>query len=229
MNQSIVPQLVCKDLSLMRGMILIFAGVILASIAIVGALVGRVPDWLLVNFGFTFLMGPAVACGIVLVIMTVVMEKEKSTQPFILSLPATVREFTRAKLWVNVPVFTLFWLVASGAAIYFAFGHALLPMGALPLVTMIFLGVFIANIGILATGLLSQSMGWTKLSIPVLEMGTSAYLWTIAYLDPINRHISGPVAVWDATSIGIVAGQGAVAVIVLLMTISVQTTRRDFI
>jgi len=95
-----------------------------------------------VNIAFTWLLGPAATCGIVLLMKTIVFEKEKSTQLFIMSLPVTVKEFTLAKLGVNVPVFAAFWLMVSGVAFYFAFGMGLFPYGTVPFITILFLGVF---------------------------------------------------------------------------------------
>jgi hypothetical protein len=53
----------------------------------------------------------------------------------------TVRDFTLAKLLVNVPVFGALWLTTA-AAFSYAFGLGLLPLGAVPMMTMILLGVF---------------------------------------------------------------------------------------
>ncbi|CAN7603988.1 hypothetical protein [Duganella sp. LjRoot269] len=229
MSTSIVPLLVKKDFRLMRPFILSFSLVSLVSIGIVFLLHGRIPDWVLMNIGFLLLIGPAATCGIVLLIKTNVFEKEKSTQAFIMSLPVTVKEFTRAKLLFNLPVFGVFWLVISAVAFYLAFGLGLFPQGAVPFITMVFLGVFVAYTCILSTSLLFQSLGVTVLSILIFELGTSAYLWTIAFLDPISRHVYGQAMVWNSTAIAIVAIQVTVAVSMVLTTLHVQNTKRDFI
>lgn len=229
MSPSIVSKLVAKDFVMMRRTIAVFALISLASAGALGALHGRVPDWVLMNMAFVFLFGPMVTCGIVMVMRTNVMEKEKATQAFIMSLPLTVREFTTAKILVNLPVFTVFWLAVSAFGYYFAFGLGLLPLGAVPFVTMIFLGSFLAYSGILSVSLLSQSLPVTVLSIPLCEMGTSAYLWTVVFLEPIQRNIHGPVIVWDATAITVVAAQVVAAACVLLLTARIQTTKRDFL
>lgn len=229
MSHSIVPQLVRKDLLLWRRLIAIFYGVSLACIALLGLLYGRVPNYLLLNVGFTLLITPVGTLGVVLLIQTNVFEKAKSTQPFILSLPVTLRQFTVAKLLVNVPVFGVLWLVTSATAFWFAFGLDLLPAGTLPMLIMIFAGVFVAYIGILCVSLLSQSLGLTILGIGFCEIGTSVYLWMIAYLDPIRTHLYGPVAVWNGPVSAILAAQASLAIAALVATLRVQTGRRDFV
>lgn len=217
MSATIIPQLVRKDFMLTRGTILMFGLVSLLTTAVVPLLHGRIPHWALVNLGFLLLVGPASTCGIVLLMKTNVFEKEKSTQSFIMSLPVTVREFTCAKLLLNLPVFAVFWLVMSSVAFYLAFGLELFPPGAAPFLCMVFLGVFVAYACILSASLMFQSLGATVLSILLFEMGTSASLWTVAYLEPIARHVYGPVAVWNGTAIGVMAAQLAVAVAAILL------------
>ncbi|EGF93321.1 putative membrane protein [Asticcacaulis biprosthecium C19] len=229
MSTSIVPQLVGKDLRLLSRIILTFVVVSLIFIAILAAIWDHVPAVVQGNFGFILLIGPAGTCGIVMLMKTNVLEKEKSTQAFIMSLPVTVKEFTRAKLWVNLPVFGLFWAAISAVAFYFAFARGLFPLGGVPFVTMVFLGGFVAYTCILAVSLVSQNLGMTVLCIALFEMATSGYLWAIAFLNPISQHIWGAVAVWNPTAVGIVAAQLLVAVSVIVVTLLVQNTKRDFI
>lgn len=229
MSASIIPQLVRKDFILNRKMILAFCLVSLAGVAAIALLFGRVPPWALVNIGFLLLMSPAATCGMVLLMTTIVFEKEKSTQPFIMSLPVTPWQFTIAKLLVNIGVFGAFWLVISAIALYFAFGRGFFPAGTMPFVIMVLLGAFVAYIGILSVSLWRQSMGLTVLSIALFEMGTSAYLWIVAYMEPISAHIYGPEAVWNPTAVGIVSIQALVAIALVIATLVFQGRKRDVI
>ena len=229
MSASIIPQLVRKDFLMTRKMIFIFCLMTLMSIVIISVLFGRVPTWAFINLGFTLLISPAVTCSILLLMRTIVAEKEKSTQLFIMSLPVTVKEFTIAKLLVNLPVFLVFWLVISAAAFYFVFGLGVFLYGTIPFITMIFLGIFIAYISTLSVSLLSQSIGITILSMCCLELGTPAYLWVIAFLEPISAHIYDAHPVWNSTAIGIVITQIAVAILIPTVTWHIQNKKRDFI
>ena len=228
MTTTIIPQLVRKDLMITRKVILVFGLVGLASVVLIDQLFGRLPAWALVNLGLVLLLSPAATCGIVLLMKTVVFEKEKSTQLFILSLPVSVKQFTWAKLMVNLPVFGVFWLAISAIGFHFAFGRGLFPAGAIPFVVMVFMGGFVAYAGILGVALWRQSLGLTVLAIALLEMGTSVYLWVIAYLEPVSAFVHGPEAVWNGTAIGIVALQALAALAMLSAAVFVQGRKRDF-
>jgi hypothetical protein len=228
-STSIIPQLVRKDFMISRKMIGVFCLVSLAGVAAIALLLGRLPDWALVNIAFLFLMSPAATCGMVLLVTTVVFEKEKSTRLFIMSLPVTPKQFTIAKLLINVGVFGAFWLVISGIAFYFAFGRGFFPAGTVPFVVMIFVGAFVAYAGILSVSLWRQSLGFTVLAIALFEMGTSAYLWVIAYFDPVARFIHGPEMVWNRAAVGIVVIQVLAALTMLSATLFFQSRKRDFV
>jgi hypothetical protein len=228
-NATIVPQLVKKDFQIWGRMILVFYAVSLLCMTFVALLHGRIPDRFLVSWGFSLLVTPAGTLGIVLLIQSNVFEKAKSTQPFIMSLPVTVREFTLAKLLVNVPTFTVLWLLTTGAAFGFAYGFHLLPLGTLPFMTMIFVGVFVAYLCILAVSLLSQSLGITILGIMFAELGTSAYLWALVLWRPISSHFWGSAPVWNTQAVAIVTVQCLLAVVVTIVTVTMQNRKRDFL
>ena len=229
MSASIVPQLVKKDFRLMSRTITMFGLVSLVCIGILVALYGHVPTWMMLNLGFLLLVSPVGTCGIVILMKTNVFEKEKSTQPFIMSLPVTVKEFTRAKLLINLPVFGAGWLAISAIGFYFAFGLGLFPLSTVPFAAMIFLGGFLAYTVILCVSLMFQSLGITVLTIAIVEMGTSGYLSTIAYLDPIAHHVAGSKMVWNSAAIAIAGAQIGTAIFLIMATMFIQNMKRDFI
>jgi hypothetical protein len=229
MSNSIIPQLVRKDFLMMRKTILIFCLVMLASIVAICLIFGRVPNVVFFNLGITLLIAPAITCAIVLLMKTIVMEKQKSTQLFIMSLPVTVKEFTMSKLLLNLPVFTVFWLVISGVAFYFSFELGVFPYGTIPFIAMIFIGIFVAYVVVLSVALIYQSYGVTIITMLFVELGTPAYLWVIAFMEPINSHVYDAQMVWNSTAITIVTTQIIVAVLILLMTLHIQNKKRDFI
>lgn len=229
MSHSIIPQLLRKDYLITRRIILSFALVSLAGIATTALLFEHLPPWALVNMGLLLMLSPAATCGIVLLMTTVVFEKEKSTQSFIMSLPVSPKQYTIAKLAINLAVFGAFWLTIFAISWYFAFGRGLFPSGTIPFVVMLFLGVFLSYTGILSVGIWRQSLGITVLSIALLEMGTSGYLWAIAFFDPIARFMSGPDAVWNGAAVAIVSTQVLAITILVAATVFFQGRKRDFV
>lgn len=228
MSDSIIARLITKDLLIWRNLILIFFAVFAACVALLAILHDRIPNHVFLNLGFTLLITPAATLGIALLIQTNVFEKAKSTQHFIMSLPVTPTHVTVAKLCVNIPAFTVLWLAMAVTASYFAFGRGMLPFGAAPFMVMVFLGVFVAYLGVLSVSLISQSLGMTVGAILFFDLLTPAYLWGILYLEPIGRVIKGPVVVWNSTEIAIVALQAAAAVAIVAGTLLFQGRKRDF-
>lgn len=230
MTHSMVGILVKKDLLIYRQPIMVYLGLSLLATGVVGLLVGRVPHWVLVNLGFTLLILPMGICGMHVLIHTTVHEKLQSVQPFIMSLPVTVREFTWAKLLVNVPVYTLLWLIASAGCLWFAFGAGLFPGGMLPFVAMVLVGIYLAYVCILSVSLLFQSLGASIFSSMFFQVATAAYLIAIANaVDAVGNYLSAPSPNWNSTSIGIIAGQVLLSAAILLATLALQLRKRDFI
>lgn len=229
MSESIVLALVKKDFHMVRKTIINFSLISILCIAAIVLMFGKVPNWVFVNLAFTLLIAPPFTCAIVILMRTNVLEKEKSTQVFIMTLPVTVKEFTTGKILVNIPLFFISWVMICAIAFYFSFGLNIFPQGTIPLITMIFLGVLLAYIATFSVSLTSQSLGITVLFMCLFELGTPVYLWIIAFLEPINSHLHAPQAVWNATALSIVALQILSVAFILWNTWKIQTKKIDFI
>ncbi len=229
MNTAIIARLIIKDLMIWRKLILIFFAIYAACVVLVAVLHNRIPGHVFLNLGFTLLITPTATLGIILLMQTNVFERVKSTQHFIMSLPVTPMDFTVAKLCVNVPVFTVVWLATTITGFYFAFGLGMLPPGAVPYMSIVFLGVFVAYVGVLTVSLISQSLGMTVGAILFFDVLTPAYLWAIVYLEPIGSVITSPVVVWNAAEISIMALQVAAAVAAVAGALLLQGRGRDVV
>lgn len=230
MNYSMIGILVKKDLLIHRRSIELFVGLSIVAAALVALMVGRVPTWALINLGFTLLILPMGVCGMNVLIHTTVHERLRSVQPFIMSLPVTVREFTWAKLLVNVPVFTVLWLMASVSCLWFAFGIGTFRVGMLPFVTMILAGVYLAHVCIVSVSLLFQSLGASISASIFFQFATAIYLIAIANtVDDVNRHFFAESAHWNSTAFAILAGQILLSIAVLWATLLLQLRKRDFV
>lgn len=229
MSTAIIARLIIKDFMLWWKLILIFISAYIACVVLVAFLHDRVPSQVFLNLGFTLLVTPTATLGIALLIQTNVFERIKSTQHFIMSLPVTPTDFTLAKLWVNIPVFTVVWLATAITCFYFAFGRGMIPPGAIPYMSMVLLGVFVAYVGVLSVSLISQSLGMTVGAILFFDVLTPAYLWSILYITPIGSVVNSPVVVWNSTEIGVIALQAAAAGATLAGTLIFQSRKRDFV
>ena len=230
MNYSMISALVRKDLLIYRQPIMNYFGLSILAAGLVGLMVGRVPNWVLVNLGFTLLILPVGVCGMHVLMHTTVHEKLRSVQPFILSLPITVKEFTWSKILVNLPVFTVLWLITSASCLFFAFGVGVFPRGMLPFVVMILVGFYLAYVCVLSVSLLFQSLGGSIFSTMFFQAGTAVYLIAIAHaVDDVGSHLMAPSPVWNATAHGIIGAQVLLSIAVLWGTLILQMRKRDFV
>ena len=155
MSASIVPQLIRKDLHIMRIPILLWW---LGGVAAVATTIGA--GFFL--FGMILFVTCMAGSGVHAVMQTVVEERREQTLPFIMSLPITVREYTTAKLLANLLIFTSVWLTLSGASFAVFIGPEGLPDGAVPFVTIVLVGIFLAYTIVLATSLVTESIGGVR-------------------------------------------------------------------
>ncbi len=223
MTASIIPQLVRKDLHIMRTSILWWWAGGAAAILIA----------VLSSQTFIFSMILFIACmmgaGVHMVIRTVIEERREQTLAFIMSLPITVKEYTSAKLIANLAVFLSVWLTLSGASFALFIGSDGLPVGAIPFVTIVLVGIFLGNTLVLSTSLITESMGWAIGSTVVANLGNQIFLRWVADLPGISSVIGGNVAAWNQTVIIVIAGQLIATIVLIALAYVLQVRKTDFI
>lgn len=224
MTRSIVPQLVRKDLQIMKSAVLAWwAG----GIAAIAATVIAGSRFFI--FGMILFVSCMAGAGVHAVIMSVVEERREKTLAFIMSLPITVKEYTTAKLIANLAIFLTVWTTLSAASLVIFLGPGGMPDGALPFVVIVLVGILLAYTVILATSLISESIGWSIASMVVANLGTQLFLWWVASFDGIKSVVGGTVAVWNRTAISVLGGQIAVIVGLVALTYALQARKSDFV
>ncbi len=224
MNATIVPQLVRKDLYLIRHVILYWwAG------GIVGAALTMIVGPRFFIFGMILLLACMLGAGMHAAIMTVVEERKEKTLPFIMSLPITVREYTTAKLIANLAVFIGVWFSLFCAGLFAFVGPGILNDGAIPFATVVALGVFLAYVLVLATSLVTESHGWAVSSTVWANLGTQLFLWWVAGLPEIRSTIGGFSAVWSETALVVIGAQVGLIVVLIALTYVLQARKTDFV
>lgn len=223
MSTSIIPQLVLKDLHILKSMTLYWwlGGVAaVAATAIVG------------SSTFIFAMILFVACmmgaGVHAVMKTVVEERREQTLPFIMSLPITVREYTTAKLIANLAIFICVWITLSCASFVVFIGPEGMPSGAIPFVTIVLVGIFLGYTLVLSTSLIAESIGWSIASTVWANLGTQLFLWWVADLPGIRSVIGGDTVVWNGTVFIVLGAQLAAIAMLIGLTYVLQSRKKDF-
>ena len=195
MSASIIPQLVKKDLHIMKSILYWWVG----GVAAVAATVVAGSGFFL--FGMILFVLCMAGAGVHAVMQTVVEERREQTLPFIMSLPITVREYTTAKLIANLAIFGSVWLTLSCASFVVFIGPEGMPNGAFPFVTIVLVGIFLAYTAMLSTSLISESIGSSIASTVWANIGTQLFLWWVASLHGIRSVVGGNVAVWNGTGL----------------------------
>lgn len=225
MNDTIVKQLVIKDLQIMRFPIFGYwlGGVLAILLVIIGGdAIGMM--------GFILFISVIAGAAIHAVMQTIVTERTEFNLPFIMSLPITVKEYTQAKIIANMLIFLSVWLPLSivGFYVLFADGEGF-PPGMIPFVSIACMAMLLGYVMLLTASLLTKGMAVSVAMTVIANVGTQMFLWFIADLHAFRSVMGGPVAVWNTTAVGILLGQMILAIGLLVLTVVVQYRRKDFV
>lgn len=224
MSQSIVKQLVIKDLQILRIPTLCWWLGGIASVLV--ALFGGPALGMAATILFVTCMAGA---GVHAAMLSTVEERREQVLPFIMSLPISVKEYTSSKLIANMICFGVVWITLSAASFVVFIGDDGLPDGSRPMLVIVLLGILLAYTIILSTGLIFEALGPTIVAIVAANIGTQIYIWIIAELQGIRAYTGGDVAVWNSTVISVLAIQAAAIVALLVGTYVSQARKSDFV
>ena len=225
MTNTIVYKLIGNDLKINRTPILLWSLTAVAGIVVAYLIPGLVAA----NIGFCLLASAIIGVGIHMLAHTVLYDNLKGTHIFIMSLPLNFKQYTVAKLSVNILVFYSMWVLLSAACIYVTFTRGIFPAGSLPMMLMVLLSILPVYSLMLSISILTQSIGYTVVTVVSLSFATSAYLWKIVYLDSVGTYVWGKQAVWNSTVFSIMIIQLLTAIIIPVLTVIVQFRKKDVI
>src|SRR5690606_33219556 len=82
---------------------------------------------------------------------------------------------------------------------------------------------------ILSVCILTQSIGYTVVTIVIFSFATSAYLWGVVSVDSVGAYVWGNQAVWNSTVYSVMISQVLISIIIPVVTVIVQFRKKDFI
>jgi ABC-2 type transport system permease protein len=225
MKTNVVWRLILKDWQLQRQTLILFilGGAAAMAILLIG---GQTP----VVIGTVFFFVSMVFCASMLPMLNIVNEKKKQTLPFVMSLPISSARYGAAKLISTVGMFLILLLALLGIALYMILGRHVLPNGVIPT------GLILMNLPLVGfcltagTALVSESEGWSTAAMAIIN---SSY-WLVWYLlvsrvPSLTKTWSGPVAVWSPEVVKILVVEFAIVVLILGLTLYLQSRKRSFI
>lgn len=179
--------------------------------------------------GSTWFFVSLIVLGSMLPMSNFVNERKKQTLPFLMSLPISIGQYTAAKIVSTVAMFLIPWLALVVAAVSFIAGRRNMPNGLIPF-TIILAGLtFIGFCLIAGVALVSESEGWT-IAATVASNSSYGFGWYLLFRMPrIRGEMGSPVPIWSAPVMTILAGEIAVVILILVLTLYLQSRKRDFV
>ena len=96
-------------------------------------------------------------------------------------------------------------------------------------VTIALVGIFLAYAIVLATSLLTGSIGAAIAAMVTANIVTQLFLWWLVKRDGIQSVIDGDVAVWNTTALAVLAGQLVITLALLALTYALQARKKEYI
>ena len=225
MKSNVMLQLILKDWRLQRLTIVLTIVAGAAALAILMA--GRQMPSLI---GSVFFFVAIILCGCLLPMQNIVNERKKQTLPFIMSLPVSSAHYGAAKLVSTVAMFLAPWMILLGAGLYMILGRNVLPHGVIPMGVILMGFPLIGSCLTSGTALVSESEGWATATI-VAANSSYWLVWIslVSHFPSLGKTWNGPVAVWSPAVLKILGAEFAMVLMILGLTLYVQSRKRSFI
>ena len=178
--------------------------------------------------GMVLLLSIVILIGALLVINTVVNERKNQTLAFLISLPITYMDYTKAKMILNLLAYFVVWLILVVGTIGVLYYSEHLPNGLIPYALIILIELMVAFILVLGTALVTESEKWTIVVMSITNIGVSLFMFLIASMESIKQHMEGQVAVWNSTAFIVIGIEISVALIIIGITFYLQSRKKDF-
>lgn len=225
MKNRVTVGLILKDwrLNLPTILLCVVGGVAALSILHIG---GFMPFVL----GAVFFFISLIFCASFLPMVNIVNERKRQTLAFMMSLPVSPAQYGVVKFLSTVGMFLIPWMTLVGAALYLIAVRHVLPNGAIPVALILSAVPFIGFCLITGTAVVGESEGW---AIGASAVVNSSY-WISWYLlassaPSLTRNWTGPVAVWNAAAVDILGAEFAAILLILSLTMLIQSRKHDFV
>lgn len=225
MKGPVILNLILKDwcLNIRVITLCIIGGVAALSVVLIG---GQTP--FVLGAGFFFIS--MIFCASFLPMSNIVNERKKQTLAFMMSLPISPAQYGIAKLISTLGMFLIPWVALMVAAFYMVLGRHVLPNGVVPIMVILATVPFIGFCLITGTAVVGESEGWAIAATATVN-STYWIAWYLlaSYAPSLTRSWNGPVAVWNRAAVDILSAEIALIVLVLFLTMLLQSRKHDFV
>lgn len=219
---SIVSRLILKDLYLGRWLI---GSTLLAGVASLGTMP-------LSNAGYyvgsVSLLCVLIVLNIFVNFQFVIAERKDKTQLFILSLPVSTGQYTRAKVTSSLVAFGVPWLLLTLGCVT-VIDRSAIPNGMIPTSVAVLTYILAYFCVFLAVSLTTESSGWVTTTIIVGNISINFLIpWLMGQASVIATR-DGAVAVWSSEVVATIVVELVVGVLALALSLWMSARNRNFI
>ncbi|MFK8013137.1 MAG: ABC-2 transporter permease [Marinicellaceae bacterium] len=222
-HPSVINAIIRKDWTFNKKYLLLFFTVALLSVAMLSV------ESRVFYIGMVLLLSVLILIGALLVTTTVVNERKNHTLTFLISLPLTYMDYTKAKMIINLASYFVIWIILVTSTIAVIFYSEHLPNGLIPYALILLIELMVAFILILATALISESETWTIVVMTITNIGFSLFMFLTASIASINQHMEGPIPIWNSTALMIIGIEILIGILIIGATFYFQSRKKDFI
>jgi ABC-2 type transport system permease protein len=223
MNYSMVKSLILKDWYFQRRAILLCLACGILSLGII-AFGGNVGFYL----GLLLLITTMIGIGATLVMGTLVGERENQTLAFVMSLPISFREYTSAKILVNLLVFIPFWLTLVAGSLGLILVTPTIH-GLFAFTVIMAVEILMSTCLMISVGLVTESKGWTISAMVAGNLAINVVGYCVAHIPGIRNGMFGNTIQWRPAATISLSVEFALIALMLGGAFLVQSRKKDFI
>ena len=223
MNYSMVKSLILKDWYFQRTAILLCLGGGILSLGII-ALGGKLGFYL----GLLLLITVMIVIGATLVMGTLVGERENQTLAFVMSLPISFREYTAAKILVNLLIFIPFWLTLVAGSLGLILVSPTIH-GLFAFTVIMAVEILMSTCLMIAVALVTESKGWTISAMIAGNLAINVVGYTVAHIPGISNGMFGATIQWRPAATISLTVEFALIAMMLGGAFLIQSRKKDFI
>ena len=181
------------------------------------------------NIGALTWLTTVIAFGVMVALYGVMNERKEHSLLFVLSLPLSIADYVRAKMFGLALCFFIPWLAATVAAIVLVLTKADVPDGLVPYTVLLSVYMLANFLVLLCWTLHVNSEAWISAAIVITNMGVSIYMFVVGAQPGLQKHIWGPDPVWNQTALTILFIELGVIALAFTLPFFLAARRRDFI
>jgi ABC-2 type transport system permease protein len=224
MNNTMIHHLVRKDLRMMSTPVLCYFIAGLVAVAML-AMENKAAFY----GGMVLMISALVTLSVHPPVNSLCHERKEGTLAFIMSLPISPRDYLWSKLIFNLLTFFVPSIVLMLITWALFAWQAAIPDGMIPFVVILFAAIGTNAVLILAVAVVTESLEKTIVTMAACNLAFHAVFYAAANLDAMQKHIGGPVAVWDGTVFAFLAAFAVIVAATLAATVWLQARKTDFL